>query len=213
MTDTTMTETNPGPDQSPETKAPRPRPRDRGPETRAQTPTGLDHLVLNVRDLEASHRFWTELLGFRHVATSHRPGPNGAPPMRFYSGECDGKPHHHDLALVEAAAPPSDPALHPRALNHVAVEYPTQAAWRKQIAFLTARGVKLHRHVERGVTHSIHLTDPDGHEIEPVHELPRQLWEHDIDAALNQAVERPIHQENDQATRLPAWTHARSTHR
>jgi catechol 2,3-dioxygenase len=162
------------------------------PETEAQTPCGLNHLVLNVRDIEESHRFWTELLGFRQVGTSRRPDPTGKPPMRFYSGERDGRLRHHDIALVEGSTPPANPAAHPQALNHVAIEYPTQEAWRKQIAFLTARGVGLHRRVERGVTHSIHLTDPNGNEIELVHELPRALWENDIDAALNHAVERPV---------------------
>jgi catechol 2,3-dioxygenase len=161
-------------------------------EIEAQTPCGLNHLVLNVRDIEESHRFWTELLGFRQVGTSRRPGPDGKPPMRFYSGERDGKLRHHDIALVEGSAPLVDPAVHPQALNHVAIEYATQEAWQKQIAFLTARGVALHRRVERGVTHSINLTDPNGNEIELVHELPRALWENDIDAALNWAVERPV---------------------
>jgi Glyoxalase/Bleomycin resistance protein/Dioxygenase superfamily len=27
------------------------------------TPRGIDHLVLNVRDMEESHRFWTEIVG------------------------------------------------------------------------------------------------------------------------------------------------------
>jgi catechol 2,3-dioxygenase len=155
-------------------------------------PQGLNHLVLNVRDMNESHRFWTELLGFRQVGTSRRPDPSGKPPMRFYSGERDGRLRHHDIALVEGSVPPASPAVQPQALNHVAVEYPTQEAWQKQIAFLTARGVTLHRRVERGVTHSIHLTDPNGYEIELVFELPRALWENDIDAALNQAVERPV---------------------
>ncbi len=161
-------------------------------EMAAQTPCGLNHLVLHVHDIEASHRFWTELLGFRHVGTSRRPDPAGKPPMRFYSGERDGKLHHHDIALVEGSAPTADRSLHPQALNHVAIEYPTQEAWRKQIAFLTARGAALHRRVERGVTHSISVTDPNGYEIELVHELPRATWENDIDAALNHAVERPV---------------------
>jgi hypothetical protein len=26
------------------------------------TPRGIDHLVLNVRDMEESHRFWTEIV-------------------------------------------------------------------------------------------------------------------------------------------------------
>ena len=162
------------------------------PEIEAQTPCGLNHLVLNVRDIEESHRFWTNLLGFRHVGTSRRPDPDGRPPMRFYSGQRDGELRHHDIALVEGSAPPADPAVQPQALNHVAIEYATQDAWRRQIAFLAARGVALHRLVERGVTHSIHLTDPNGYEIELVHELPRAMWENDIDAALNRAVERPV---------------------
>ncbi len=30
-------------------------------------PSGLNHLVINVRDIEESHRFWTEMLGFTQV--------------------------------------------------------------------------------------------------------------------------------------------------
>jgi catechol 2,3-dioxygenase len=163
-------------------------------ETEAQTPCGLNHLVLNVRDIEESHRFWTEYLGFRHVGTLRRPGPDGKPraPMRFYSGEQDGKLRHHDIALVESTALAIDLSERPQAFNHVAIGYPTRETWQKQIAFLTARGVTLYGRVDRGVTHSIHLTDPNGHEIELVHELPRALWESDIDTALNQAVEHPI---------------------
>jgi len=161
------------------------------PEIEAQTPCGLNHLVLNVRDIEESHRFWTELLGFRQVGTSRRPDLDGRPPMRFYSGERDGKLRHHDIALVQGSRP-ADPTVHPQALNHVAIEYATQEAWQRQIAFLTSRGVTLYRRVERGVTHSIHLTDPNGYQIELVYELPRALWESDIDAALNHAVERPV---------------------
>jgi catechol 2,3-dioxygenase len=160
----------------------------------AQTPCGLNHLVLNVRDLDAAHWFWTEMLGFRQVGTLRRPGPDGRPRarMRFYSGEQDGKLRHHDVALVEQTTLPTDLAAHPQGLNHVAIGYPTQQAWQKQIDFLVARGVALHGRVDRGVTQSIHVNDPDGNEIELVHELPREMWEGDIDAALNRAAERPI---------------------
>src|SRR5688572_15429124 len=33
----------------------------------AQTPRGINHLVLNVRNMEVSHKFWTEILGFKCV--------------------------------------------------------------------------------------------------------------------------------------------------
>jgi catechol 2,3-dioxygenase len=159
-----------------------------------QTPSGLNHLVLNVRDLEEAHRFWTEHLGFKQVGTlrSGAAGGNPRQAMRFYSGERDGKLHHHDIALVEAAPLPADRQAHGQALNHVAITYPTREAWQKQIDFLAAQGLKLYGRVARGVTHSIRLTDPDGNEIELVHELPREQWEADINAALNRTDEQPV---------------------
>ena len=42
------------------------------------TPRGIDNLVLNVRNLEESHRFWTEIVGFRQVGelpTAQWPNP------------------------------------------------------------------------------------------------------------------------------------------
>jgi catechol 2,3-dioxygenase len=160
-------------------------------ETEVQTPCDLNHLVLNVRDLEEAHQFWTECLGFCQVGTSHRHAA-GAKPMRFYSGELNGKLRHHDIALVERPTLPADRDGNPQALNHVAIAYPTREAWQKQIWFLIARGVTLYRQIDRGVTQSIHLAVPDGNEIELVYELPREMWEGDIDAALNRAVERPV---------------------
>ena len=35
----------------------------------AVAPCGINHLVLNVRDIEESHRFWTEIVGLKQVAT------------------------------------------------------------------------------------------------------------------------------------------------
>ena len=31
------------------------------------TPIGVNHVVLNVRDMEESHRFWTEIVGLKQV--------------------------------------------------------------------------------------------------------------------------------------------------
>lgn len=159
-----------------------------------QTPCGLNHLVLNVRDLDEAHRFWTEYLGFKQVGVlrQHASDGNPRPAMRFYSGEIDGKLHHHDIALVEQSSLPADRRAHGQALNHVAITYPTHEAWQKQLDFLGACGLKLYGRAARGVTHSVRLTDPDGNEIELVQEMPREQWEADIDAALNRTVEQPV---------------------
>jgi catechol 2,3-dioxygenase len=159
-----------------------------------ETPSGLNHLVLNVRDLDRAHCFWTEYLGFRHVGTWQPPGTSDAPParMRFYSGEYNGKLRHHDIALFEQPSMPADLSGHPQVFNHVAITYPTREAWQRQISFLIAKGIVPSRQVERGATCSADLTDPDGNEIELVYELPRAVWEDDINAALNRAVSRPV---------------------
>ena len=151
-------------------------------------PSGVNHLVLNVRDIEESHRFWTELLGFRHVATSRRARPDGGPPIRFYSGLKNGQLHHHDIALAQAAGDTAGP----QSLDHVAIEYPSEAAWRERIRHLADHGVALHRLIERGATHSIHVTDPNGIAVELLFELPREQWQDDIEGALNRGVLKPL---------------------
>ena len=150
----------------------------------AETPGGIDHLVLHVRDLDESHRFWTECLGFKHVGTMRRQADGGAPPpTRFYSGERDGKLSHHDVALVEQ--PTLAAYRGAREIDHIAISYPSKAAWERQVHHLARRGVPLFRKLRRGTTDSVHARDPNGYVIELVVELPREMWEQDIDAALN----------------------------
>jgi catechol 2,3-dioxygenase-like lactoylglutathione lyase family enzyme len=167
-------------------------------------PQGLNHLVLNVRDIEESHRFWTEIIGFTQVgeihATAQRPNP---PKMRFYSGDHGGgRLNHHDIALVEnrdLPAPPKDWQMFgmPVAVNHIAIALPSREAWLAQLAYLQEKGVKFDRRVEHGMTHSLYIHDPNGYGIELLYELPREIWEGDIDAALNYA--KPLPTEGQEA--------------
>lgn len=167
---------------------------DRGTPTsglHAETPRGVNHLVLNVRDLEVSHRFWTEVMGFRMVGEL-----KGRPwRMRFYSGvDAAGNVTHHDLALAEVlregaadgdGGRPWEMLPKRTGLNHVAVAWPDRESWLRQLAFLQSRGVPFLRRVNHGMTHSVYIEDPDGHGIEVLYELPREIWEHDIEAAQN----------------------------
>jgi catechol 2,3-dioxygenase-like lactoylglutathione lyase family enzyme len=155
------------------------------------TPRGINHLVLNVRDLDESHRFWTEIVGFKQVGelkpTAQRPNP---PKMRFYSGDRGGQTHHHDIALVENPALPAPPADWkmfgmPVAVNHIAITLADRESWLRQLAYLQARGVTFDRRVEHGMTHSLYIHDPNGYGIELLYDLPKEIWEGDIDAALN----------------------------
>ena len=161
------------------------------------TPRGINHLVLNVRNLEESHKFWTEVVGMQQVGEL-KPSPNrpNPPRMRFYSGTGAAGTHHHDMALMENPSLPEPPVEWsmvgmPMAINHIAITYPNREAWLQQLSYLQAKGVKFDRRVEHGMTHSLYIHDPNGYGVELLYDLPREIWERDIDAALNFAVAVP----------------------
>ena len=155
------------------------------------TPVGVNHVVLNVYDIEESHLFWTEIIGLKQVgALRPRTDMGHLPAMRFYSGNHGGKMTHHDVALVENPnLPPRSKEWElfgaPQAINHVAIAMPNRDSWLKKLANLQAKGIKFHLRVNHGVTHSVYISDPNGYGVELLYELPRELWEGDIDAGLN----------------------------
>jgi catechol 2,3-dioxygenase len=159
-------------------------------------PAAINHLVINVKDIERSHHFWSGLLGFIQCGQiGPRPDRPGFE-MRFYQGSTGS---HHDLALVQVPNPDAIPdpegewGMAPRGtgINHVAIKWPDRESWLRQIAWLQSQGVKFHRRVDHGMTHSVYISDPDGHGIEVLYELPREVWEGDINAALNWATSLP----------------------
>ena len=77
------------------------------------------------------------------------------------------------------------------AISHIAIALPNREAWLKQLAYLQERGVKFDRRVEHGMTHSLYIHDPNGYGVELLYELPREVWEGDIDGALNYAEQLP----------------------
>ena len=155
----------------------------------AATPVGVNHLVLNVTDLDRSHHFWTQLMGFRQVGEL-KPRPNAKRPMemRFYAGRGG---NHHDLALMQIPNPEPAPAERGSmagtrpGLNHVAVEYGDRESWQAQLRCLQAAGVPFHSRINHGMSHSVYIQDPDGHGIEVLYTLPPEQWQGDVNGALN----------------------------
>jgi catechol-2,3-dioxygenase len=163
----------------------------------AHAPAGVNHIVLNVRNMEESHRFWTEIVGLRLVGEfKQRPNRPPTPRMQFYSGTRPDGAHHHDLALVEnPRLPPPPPEWKmwdmPMAINHIAITYPSREAWLQHLGFLRDKGIKFDRRIDHGMTHSVYLHDPNGYGVELVYDLPREVWEGDIEGALNFAQALP----------------------
>ena len=157
----------------------------------AATPVGVNHVVLNVYDIEESHKFWTEVIGLKQVgALKPREDMGDMPPMRFYSGDHDGKLTHHDVAIVQSPNLPPRPENWElfgatQAVNHIAIAMPDRDSWLAKLADLQDKGVKFNLRVNHGVTHSVYINDPNGYGVELLYELPRKLWESDIDAGLN----------------------------
>ena len=152
-----------------------------GSDEAAPGPVGLNHIVLNVRDLERAHAFWTDVLGFRHVAELD---PSRDRQMRFYAGRGG---NHHDLALMQLPEGSDAEAAQTQrpGLNHLAVEYGDQASWLAQLRRLQAAGVEFGSRVNHGTSHSVYIEDPDGHGVELMYSLPAEQWQGDVGAALN----------------------------
>ncbi len=132
--------------------------------TRPSRPS-VNHLVLAVRDIEASHRFYCDVLGFEHCGTLQTP-MTANPTMRFYRGHPD---HHHDIALqqipAEASATPvpewSMFAKQP-GIAHIAMAYGSREEWLAQLQHIQAMNVPIKVRGNHGMTHSAYVVDPDG---------------------------------------------------
>jgi catechol 2,3-dioxygenase-like lactoylglutathione lyase family enzyme len=151
----------------------------------------LGHVVLNVSDLEASARFYTETLGLK---MSDRYGDDVVPGgMVFMRCATD----HHGLALVGGA---SDAARNE--LNHFAWEVATIEEVFRARDFLRARGVPIHFEGRRraGCQIAVEFKDPDGNNVEIYwgidqigtnqHARPASEWRQAL--TLEDAVANPV---------------------
>ena len=122
--------------------------------TRAFTIESLNHLVLRVRDVERSERFYGDVLGLQ--VRRRRPGRTF-----FTCGQND-----HDVAIFELgpdAPPPEEKRV---GLYHFALRLEGIDELRAAYRHFKANDVNIVGITHHGHTKSIYLKDPDGIEIE-----------------------------------------------
>jgi catechol 2,3-dioxygenase len=117
-------------------------------------PKRIGHLVLNVKDVDVSEKFYTEVLGFE--VSLRRP---------FGTFLTCGK-IHHELALFQAPEDAQPVAEGRLGLNHFAVQLEDADALKEAYQYLKAHDVTIHRLVDHGMTKSVYFFDPDGNRIE-----------------------------------------------
>jgi catechol-2,3-dioxygenase len=135
----------------------------------------LGHLVLYVRDLERSRRFYRDTLGWNEVATM------GAVGAMFSSGRT-----HHELLLLQVGED-AQPIPHGRRVGmyHFGLKVgTTDEELREAADALRAAGTPVMGATDHGVTHSLYIADPDGNEIELYIDVQPERWRDDPAAIL-----------------------------
>ena len=121
------------------------------------------HLVLKVKDLERSKKFFTEVLGLPVVGEA----PNG---MLFFSPDVEA--NHHLLAIRQAEPGARMPEADDVGMEHVAYELGSFADLQEAYRIFKANNVKFRHVVFHGITKSIYFYDPDGNMLEVYCNVP-----------------------------------------
>ena len=132
-------------------------------------PQRLAHLVLRVRDLDRSERFYADTLGLE--VTGKVPGT-----MVFMSAGPDSS---HELALMSVGPDAAGPDRDRVGLYHFAWEMESFQDLRGMYQEIKQKGVDIGGIGDHGISLGVYFFDPDGNEIEVFYELPRDQWPHE----------------------------------
>lgn len=113
----------------------------------------VGHVVLNVKDVATSVKFYTEALGMEVM----RLRGDQAAFLSFGT-------QHHDIALFKAS---DDAEMGKLGLNHIAFQVDGgETELRQMYGRLVQYGARVDYTTDHGMTHSVYFFDPDGNRLE-----------------------------------------------
>ena len=120
-------------------------------------PERIAHVVIKVRDVEVSRKFYTEILGMQVMKNVPEIG------AVFLANHARD---HHEIALFQVGADAESPKAKQVGLAHIAFRLRSERELEEAYQELKAKKVPVSFTVDHGVTKSVYFRDPDGNELE-----------------------------------------------
>jgi catechol 2,3-dioxygenase len=116
-------------------------------------PDRIGHVVIKVRNLERSKRFFTDVLGLQLMMELPKPK------IAFFAS--NGR-DHHEIACAEVGDDADRQHAKQIGLQHIAFRLNDEAHLRAAYRQLKEKNVSIDFTVDHGVTKSVYFRDPDG---------------------------------------------------
>ena len=120
-------------------------------------PERIGHVVIKVRDLERSRKFYTEVLGLTQMME--------LPEFKMVFFASNGR-DHHELACIEVGKDADAQRFREIGLQHIAFRLQDEDRLRDAYMEFKERAVPIDFTVDHGITKSVYFRDPDGHQLE-----------------------------------------------
>jgi len=120
-------------------------------------PERIGHVVIKVRNLDRSRKFYTEVLGMDVMMEV--PAIRGV----FLA---NNRRDHHEIALFEVGPEAAGLQAKQIGLAHIAFRLRNEAELQAAYKEFKEKDIPISFTVNHGVTKSVYFRDPDGHELE-----------------------------------------------